>query len=340
VPFVYSVRGQHNNPKKVESDSAIDYLTVSGGDKIFTAGGYVIHCFLQTGVSELKINTVSNNLPSKVTSLLNQGLEVEYLVVGGGGAGGSRHGGGGGAGGMVVGSGALGIGPNAVSVGLGGASITGDSTGNPGGNSSLTPLIIARGGGGGGSWGPGGNANSGGSGGGSSGPSVGISGVAQAPTSVLPASQSFGNPGGSSTVWGNPIGYLRVGGGGGAGTPGTSAELVGPNGAGFNARGGDGKLSSILGSEYYWAGGGGGAAWAERGGQGGIGGGGGGTGNPAGTGGPGLNTGGTSDAETGGTDGVGGSAGANTGGGGGGGQQVPSTGGAGGPGIVVVRYRR
>jgi hypothetical protein len=340
VPFVYSVRGNHNNPKEiVDNSSPLKYLKVTGGDKIFTAGGYVVHCFLRTGNSELNINPISNNVPEKVTALVNQGLEVEYLVIGGGGAGGSRHGGGGGAGGFVTGVGSLGIGPNAVTVGGGGAGITGDSTGNVGQNSSLTPLIVARGGGGGGTWGTGGGASSGGSGGGSSSSNVGVTGFAQAPTALLPASQSFGNPGGSTTVWDNPTGNLRVGGGGGAGTTGTSASLQGPNGSGFNSRGGDGKLSTILGTELYWAGGGGGAGWVERGGQGGIGGGGGGIGNGGGTGGPGLNTGGTASSLSGQTGGSGGAGGANTGGGGGGGQQIPSTGGSGGSGIVVVRYR-
>lgn len=339
MPFVYSVRGRHNSPKEIKEDSAVNYLRITGGDKIYTAGGYVIHCFLQTGQSELNIEPISDNLPAKAISLLSNGLEVEYLVVGGGGAGGSRHGGGGGAGGMVYGAGTLATGPNAVTVGAGGAAITGDSQGNVGQNSSLTPQIVARGGGGGGSWGPGGSASSGASGGGSSNSALPVTGFAQTPAGLLPHSSSWGNPGGSSTVWGNPIGYLRVGGGGGAGEAGTNAELQGPNGGGFNARGGDGKASSITGTQYFWAGGGGGAGWAERGGQGGQGGGGGGIGNPAGTGGPGINNGGTSSAQTGQTGGNGGSGGTNTGGGGGGGQQVPSTGGAGGPGIVVVRYR-
>jgi hypothetical protein len=341
VPFVYSVRGKHNSPTSENADSPLTYLKVKGGDSVYTAGGYVIHTFTSVGQSALTIDPISENMPAKVMGLVKQGLEVEYLVIGGGGAGGSRHGGGGGAGGFVQGATAIGIGPNAITVGAGGGGITGDSTGTNGQTSQLTPLIQARGGGGGGTWGTGGNANSGGSGGGATNSSNNNFGSAQSPASLLPGSQSFGNPGGSSTVWSNPIGYLRVGGGGGAGTKGENAELIGPNGAGRNQRGGEGRTSSITGTQYYWAGGGGGAGWGENGGSGGQGGGGGGCGNTGGSGGSNAINNGQNGANSTTTEnGVGGTAGANTGGGGGGGQQVPSTGGGGGPGIVVVRYRR
>jgi hypothetical protein len=340
MPFVYSVRGTHNSPKEVSSEAPSKYLKITGGDKIYTAGGYVIHCFLKTGDSELRIDPVSQNLPATTLSLLNNSLELEYLVVGGGGAGGSRHGGGGGAGAYITGVTNLALGPNAITVGSGAAINPGDSTGGTGQVSQLTPVIQARGGGGGGSWGSTQAGQPGASGGGGSGPNnPGGSSVAP---SAFPATDGYwGNPGGRSTPWDNPIGLLRVGGGGGAGESGENAELVGPNGGGRNQRGGDGKGNSITGVNYYWAGGGGGASWNERGGQGGLGGAGGGAGNPVGVaGGQGINAGSNSQAGTGTPDIAGGAAGTNTGSGGGGGQQVPSTGGAGGPGIVVVRYRR
>lgn len=340
MPFVYSVRGKHNNPTPENSDSPLTYLKVKGGDSVYTAGGYVIHTFTSVGQSALTIDPINANMPTKVMGLVKQGLEVEYLVIGGGGAGGSRHGGGGGAGGFVQGATALGIGPNAITVGAGGPGITGDSTGPNGQTSQLTPLIQALGGGGGGSWGATQAGQPGGSAGGSSGSAVGLTNAAS-PASLLPGSQSFGNPGGSTTPWDNPIGYLRVGGGGGAGTKGENAELIGPNSAGRNQRGGEGRTNSITGTQYYWAGGGGGAGWGENGGSGGQGGGGGGCGNTGGAGGTNaINNGQAGANSTTTSGGVGGTAGTNTGSGGGGGQQVPSTGGSGGPGIVVVRYRR
>ena len=339
MPFVYSVRGKHNSSKKEHEESILDFVKVTGGDKVYTAGGYVIHTFLKTGPADLTITPISHTLPEKVTGLIRQGLDVEFLVVGGGGAGGSRHGGGGGAGAMVEGTTGLGVGPNAVNVGAAGAGVKGDSQGGAGGPSSLTPLIVALGGGGGGSWGGTAGGAAGGSGGGSSGPSTGITGTSQRPPQVLPNASYYGNPGGSSTVWGNPINYLRVGGGGGAGTKGENAELIGPNGGGRNQRGGDGRTNSITGTQYYWAAGGGGQGWTETGGSGGAGGGGGASpGGAAGTGG--INAGTAGAGTSGGTDGVGGNGGTNTGSGGGGSLQTPSTGGNGGSGIVVVRYRR
>jgi hypothetical protein len=341
MPFVYSVRGTHNSPKEVSLESPSKYLKITGGDKIYTAGGYVIHCFLKTGDSELRIDPITQNLPATTAGLIANSLEMEYLVVGGGGAGGSRHGGGGGAGAYTTGIINMALGPNAVTVAAGAPINPGDSTGGTGGSSQLTPRIIAGGGGGGGSWAPGGTVPSAGASGGGAAGSNNVGGGTTAPSAFITADGYWGNPGGRSTPWDNPIGLLRVGGGGGAGESGENAEIIGPNGAGRNQRGGDGKVNSITGTSYYWAGGGGGASWNERGGQGGRGGAGGGAGNPVGVAGEGgINAGQNSQAGTGTPDIAGGQAGANTGSGGGGGQQVPSTGGAGGPGIVVVRYRR
>lgn len=337
MPFISTIR---KNYKNSQHDAGTQF-EVTGGDVVYTAGGYKIHVFTQVGDSSLNINYAGN---SNNLALRKTGLDIEFLVVGGGAAGGSRHGGGGGAGGMIVSNiSSLGIGPYAVTVGGGGTGVGpaggGDSVG-PSGQSSVFSTVTAVGGGGGGSWAPGGNANPGGSGGGATGSSNNNFG-SNTQTELLPLNaRGFGNPGGVSTVWGNQIGFLRCGGGGGAGGKGGDATRAPQSGNGNTGVGGEGRASSILGTNYFWAGGGGGAGWGEPGAPGGRGGGGGGS--HGGQGAIGYNSGSAGAHPTGNlaTDGsFGGNAGQNTGGGGGGGQQVPSTGGSGGPGIVVVRYR-
>ena len=332
MPFVTTIRKKYFSEIKKENP-----FEVTGGDIVYTAGGYKIHVFTKVGPSSL---TVAHKQNPNFIGLSNSGLDVEFLVIGGGGAGGSRHGGGGGAGGMVTSS--LSSLPKTtypVVVGSGGPGVTGDSQGPVGQNTTFS-TVTALGGGGGGSWAPGGNASSGGSGGGATGPSNLNFGAGQQGNQPL-YSFGYGNPGGSSTVWGNQIGLLREGGGGGAGGKGGDAARSPQSANGNTGVGGEGRSSSILGTNYFWAAGGGGAGWGEPGAPGGRGGGGGGsTGGQAG--GNALNA-GTAGLQPGGslstTDGNGGVGGTNTGSGGGGGQQVPSTGGSGGPGIVVVRYR-
>jgi len=334
MPFISSIRRKHNSDQKIN-----DHIEVTGGDVVYTAGGYKIHMFTTVGDSTLHVQPKGN---AATLGLRSTGLDIEYLVIGGGAAGGSRHGGGGGAGGMITSSlTSINIGNYAVTVGAGGAGITGDSRGNTGGNSTLG-TITALGGGGGGTWQDGGNANSGGSGGGASNSSNFNFGAGTQPLQAIGlGGEGYGNPGGSSTVWGNQIGLLRVGGGGGAGGKGGDAARSPQSANGNTGVGGEGRSSSILGTNYFWAAGGGGAGWGEVGAAGGRGGGGGGsTGGAGGTnalnnGTAGLQPGGSTST----TNGNGGAGGTNTGSGGGGGQQVPSTGGSGGPGIVVVRYR-
>jgi len=326
MPFISSIRRDHHTPKDTSD------FEVTGGDVVYTAGGYKIHMFTSVGEHELRINYKGSNSAMHMAT----GLEnVEYIVVGGGGAGGSRHGGGGGAGGMVVGTGTvLPTVSYPIVVGNGGAGITGDSRGNRGQDSSFSSTT-ALGGGGGGSWSPPGAARpggSGGSGGGASGPNNGAFGSGQQTPEPL-GGAGFGNPGGRTVPWGNPINRLRIGGGGGAGAKGDDATLNVPD----DISGGPGRQNSILGTNYYWAGGGGGAGWNETGHNGGRGGGGGGSTGGLG-GGQALNSGGSGTGGGNATGTFGGNGGTNTGGGGGGGQQVPSTGGAGGSGIVAVRY--
>jgi hypothetical protein len=252
------------------------------------------------------------------TSGINEGTDalepesygIEYLVVAGGGSGGregiqSGCGGGGGAGGLLTST--FQASPSTVytvTVGAGGALVTGAVVGNDGSNSSISgtglTTITCTGGGGGG-----GNASSipdcdgrnGGSGGGAGNPSstagTGVSG------------QGFA---GGAGGYGTPAGNFG-GGGGGAGEVGST------DGNGF---GGDGVASSITGSSLTYAGGGGGAS-ATQAPAGGDGGGGSGAYNP------------TTTYAVAGT--------ANTGGGGGGsGNDAPvNNSGAGGSGVVILR---
>lgn len=336
MPFVYSVRGIHNTPKTAR-DSLYQNANfkVTGGDKVFTAGGYVIHMFTSVGDAKLTVDSITSG-NSKYTNLLENALKgVEYLIIGGGAAGGSRHGGGGGAGGMIVGSTALSATSFPITVGAGGTAQTGDTVGNSGQNSTFAGAT-ALGGGGGGTWGAGDSGNTGGSGGGGSGGN-GVAGRAatQPASPGLVNSIGYGNRGGNC-FYIEP--QLGAGGGGGSGGAGSNGS------APIGGRGGDGRANSILGTAYFWAAGGGGGSWRNAGGQGGTGGGGAGIGNVSGA--PGqsaLNNGGTGTNGPGSGEATGttaGSAGANTGSGGGGALQTPSTSGAGGSGIVVIRYPR
>lgn len=228
---------------------------------------------------------------------------VEYLVVAGGASGGGHYGGGGGAGGYRTASGfAITTGVQyTVTVGAGGANVTGyaggSGLGNAGSNSVFSS-ITSTGGGGGGARGGSQNGATGGSGGGGAGGIGGTSGGS--PT----AGQGFAGAGGLDSG-----GSSRGGGGGGA------AEAGNTDGQG---QGGDGLSSSISGSATFYAGGGGGGSQDAGGAVGGDGGGGlGGSGNGNGTAGT-----------------------TNTGGGGGGAAQSEggSRSGAGGSGIVIIRY--
>jgi hypothetical protein len=140
---------------------------------------------------------------------------------------------------------------------------------------------------------------------------------------------------GQGFAGGTTSGQWFPGGGGGAGGVGLTSP----------ANGGAGRPNSILGIDYFWAGGGGGSGYTGISGNGGSGGGGGGAPRVSGGGfgdASGLNP--AQNAEEGTlvaqTNRRGGAGGVNTGGGGGGGSHFNLTndGGAGGSGIVVIRY--
>ena len=335
MPFVSSIRKKHNKENSHENP-----FEVTGGDVVYTAGGYKIHMFTQTGDSALNV-AYKSGINSTAMSLASTVLDAEILVVGGGGSAGSRHGGGGGGGGMVTSNGArLTVGNYSTSVGSGGGQKVGDVAGDKG-QDSVFGSITAIGGGGGGNWGPASptsprGGGQGGSGGGSGGHDA-SPGQSQQPIDQAYDGLGHGYPGGWLDRFQN-AGPIRAGGGGGAGGKGFDGNKLLPRAG----DGGQGKASSILGTNYFWAGGGGGGVWdGPVGGYGGKGGGGAGAGTGTAYGGRqalnnGQNAGGYPGTATG---TVGGQAGTNTGSGGGGANQTPSTSGAGGPGIVVVRYK-
>jgi hypothetical protein len=275
-------------------------------------------------------------------------IPAGYLIVGGGGGGGMDMGGGGGAGGYVSGNTALAAGTYSVTVGAGGTGAPAAGTdGQPaahaytisatsGSNSSffgsLAGGLTARGGGYGGSsyfgYAPlNGYAAAGGSGGGASGYSDGNTGRNGLSNQSSTFGYGLGNAGGTCS------GQYYSGGGGGAGAVGASGSN--------QADGGAGILNSILGTDYYWAGGGAGAGYSREGGNGGAGGG--------GAGGTGVRTGGAGYTAGENTSGgginswanvPGGNGGVGTGGGGGGGSHYNANnkGGHGGSGSVIIRY--
>ena len=179
---------------------------VATGGTVTTAGDFKYHVFTVSG-----------------TFTLSNSGTVSYLIVGGGGGGGDRHGGGGGAGGVLSSTWAATPGSYTITVGLGGIAgnyETSNSTprgaGIKGGDSSISSVATAFGGGGGGTLdgNPTGTVGSGGGGGGGS-----LAGVAGT------AGQGF--VGGSGQ---NPGG----GGGGGAGGAGVNAN-TGTGGIGITS---------------------------------------------------------------------------------------------------------
>jgi len=266
----------------------------------------------------------------------------DILVVAGGGGGGFDMGGGGGGGGVISISQNITPGTYNIIVGKGGDGAPAAGTnGQPtkhqysinakkGGNSSFGTIEAIGGGYGGSSvWthALGGQAGSGGSGGGSSGYNA-TNNINKAGTGIT--GQGFrGGYGGQSHY---------SGGGGGAGEIGG-----GPSTAAGGAKGGDGKISNILGRDIFWGGGGGGAGYTKAGGNGGKGGGGGGAVGVTfgGVGGLTLGSPGGGGSTSAWANKPGGDGGMNTGGGGGGGSHYNSNnkGGDGGSGIVIIKIK-
>lgn len=291
--------------------------------EITTNGNYTVVAFKTVG-------TCTWSTPAGLTVF-------KGLIIAGGGGGGAHMGGGGGGGGLIEFDSLTATSDVfTITVGDGGAGAVNGTVGpagTSGGNSNITGSginLIARGGAGGASVFNGGfpAQSNGGSGGGAAGysayTSINSNGTQTSQTqtpllSTIGGSQFGFNGSPAGTAW-------YPGGGGGAGS----------NGSNTPAHGGSGRSNSILGTNYFWAGGGGGSGWSSIGGNGGSGGGGGGGSGSVsqgigGTGGSGLNSG---------SNGVyiGGAGGTNTGGGGGAGTYSGHAGAKGGSGIVVVSY--
>ena len=277
-------------------------VSASGGTET-TSGNYKIHTF-----------TTSANFTVSTPGM------IEFLLVAGGGGGGTRVGGGGGGGGVMQRWVYVGSGTHAIQIGAGGSGST--SKFNEGSNGTDTTFInyTAKGGGGGESAS---DSNQKGQDGGSGGGSL------------------YDHPGGHAMYQQGHIGTLKGYGVNPTAAPATGEERsYGGNGGGGGGRegypcfftatdnvnggaGGDGFLSSISGSDTYYAGGGGGSLSSLSSGSAGAGGSGGGGAGGKGSSGDG-------------TDGT-----ANTGGGGGGGGFTGSSnanGGSGGSGIAIIRY--
>lgn len=192
---------------------------------------------------------------------------IEYLVVAGGGSGATEGsnvgGGGGGAGGLLSGSvSVVGAITYTVTVGNGGAGISGiQSVGNMGANSSIigTDVSITAIGGGGGGRGPN-TAGNGGSGGGTAGASGTVGkGVYPGSTYIDATRQGYDGALGIGTYGTTSC---SGGGGGGAGGPGQTSS-----GTSSEGLGGVGVTSSISGTAVtYSTGGNGGAAASGTGG--------------------------------------------------------------------------
>jgi autotransporter-associated beta strand protein len=196
------------------------------------ADGYVVHTFTTTGVTNFTVPAVAGS------------LDIEYLLVGGGGSGGSTYGAGGGAGGLLTNAGGearrIPAGTYAVTVGNGGAGVSGATMGNPGTATSAFGLTASGGGAGGGNGSDGG---SGGSGGGAS--KVAGSANTFAGGICVP---DQGNDGGHAAVL---LAYNGGGGGGGAGAVG--GALAGNT---VGGAGGIGVQSSLGGTTNWYAAGG------------------------------------------------------------------------------------
>ena len=286
----------------------------------------------QTVVAFKTVGTCTWNTPAGLTSF-------KGLIVAGGGGGGAAMGGGGGGGGYIEFDSLTATSDVfSITVGDGGAGSTGGSAGISGANTTLTGSginLLARGGAGGSSDYISNSypaRTNGGSGGGRSGANDYPSSPADRSSVGTQTSQTQVPL--LSSIGGRQYGFdgsapgarWYPGGGGGAGASGSNTP----------GTGGAGRANSILGTNYFWAGGGGGSGWSGVGGNGGAGGGGGGGSGSAsagigGTGGSGINSGASGVY-------VGGAGGSNTGGGGGAGTHSNYAGAKGGSGILVLSY--
>ena len=302
-------------------------LVVSGTSS--TSTGTFDRCIVFPYTTE----TISGSGQTQYNFSINEELICDILVVAGGGGGGGQNAGGGGAGGLVLVQNITLFGNFTINVGNGGSGRTGDTSGLPGINSTLTKsdnsiIITANGGGrGGNTFDIGGNGGSGGGGG-----FVYSNGTqtqkSQSQIGIVSPTilNQYGENGGHG---GSGVGNSYPGGGGGgAGGVGSTSpgDETGQNGGLGIDRVGDfifkEKFNSSVGDYGWFAGGGGSAGGYQN------------TNYAYGNGGATMFGGGGNG------DGVGrGINGINGTGGGGGGARLGAGGGRGGSGIVIIRYR-
>lgn len=298
-------------------------IPISGG----TASSYTL------GATTYLVNTFTGTGTLTVNSTCN----IEYMVVGGGGGGagggvgsswngsGGDVGGGGGAGGLLTGTKtSVPAGTYAITVGGGGAHVTGTTTASRSYNGTASVLntaiaVTAAGGGGGGVYGGVDN----GAVGGASGGCGGGSGMSYGGGNVAGGAGTIGYAGGAGRQYSSANG----GGGGGGGMGAAGGPCLDVSGAtaaaGAAGAGGIGVTNSLAtGSPIYYCGGGGGSSGNATVGRG-----------AGGTGGGGTGIGTTSYA----TNGAATNGTANTGGGGGAGSNNINSYALGGSGIVVLR---
>ena len=136
MPFITTIRRNHAKEQQLKIEHPKFELT--GGDKVYTAGGYKIHMFTTVGDAQLFLKKLEAPKPLHLAGGAGGGMMVEYLCVAGGGAGGGERndggsGGGGGAGGYRSGTFTLTTGTTPVTVGGGGTGYEPSSYGGPGG---------------------------------------------------------------------------------------------------------------------------------------------------------------------------------------------------------------
>ena len=154
MPFIRSIRKNYNVPKS--EVKATDVFDITGGDVIYTAGGYTFHAFTTVGEHDFNVK-LKSKFNERDLMRLQTDLDLEFLVVAGGGGGGGEmsdggSGGGGGAGGYRSGTLAnQGVGSYPVQVGGGGtgAPSPGGGNGYDGGTSQFGSTSATGGGGGG-----------------------------------------------------------------------------------------------------------------------------------------------------------------------------------------------
>lgn len=331
MPIIRSIRTDHSRLEN-EKVSYTSPVKITGGDRVYTAGGYTVHMFLKEGDHKLTVEPISQS-KDDVINLVPSTKAVEVLMVGAGGSGGQYSGGGGGGEVLFI-SRSIGLGNYSLSVAPGGTS--NNAYWSAGKSGAVTTGFGETAKGGGSARGSDDSIPSNpytpvANGGGGSSRTAGYFG--QQGTSVgTGVTRHGGFRGGQENSPTNDSPNFPGAGGGGAGQ-----SITGNTGGGGNGgTGGAGVSYSLTGTSLIWGGGGGGQTYyGGQGGAGGAGGGGAGSGGNGGNnGGTGINNGTATNASA-----PGGAGGANTGGGGGSGNgQNGSAGAGGGSGIVVVRY--